>query len=278
VCCALSSLWAGLVACAFQVLAERVLSRPPLASPAGVAPLRGDTCLQEEGEEEGEGEGGVRVSPVCKLSFRPAAAVVKVAARAEESIKRAWGLDEDADMLASDFCDPPLCLPELDAARSRAAMEALQVGGDGDALSGPCPKEAFSEFVYCLQQERGRLNKARLVHFDRSWGIDAAGHFGVHMCAQGAVARLLGRGGTSVMRVDVLLERAVEAACRDCETARQQLQPGIETGTVTGIETGTESEMRAARGVRLLQGFVEDLLGRASGAAAVHRTKAAEAG
>jgi hypothetical protein len=212
----------------------------------------------------------MRASTLCNHSFRQDAAVIKLAAKAAQSIKVAWNMEEDANILLSPFCDA-IYIPELDmctAALSSLAMADLQV--HEHSLSAGVHADKFSEFVFCLKQERRRLDKARLEDFDRSWGIDAEGHFGVR--AQRTVRSVLGRGDLKFRRVDELLQREILAACRHYATSLEQLQHQAVSPAEASVQVST------AIGVHLLHGFVADLLGRGTAAGTVYRTKTAEAG
>ena len=263
--CSSVLLLAGVATFLFEILEERVLSLPSLSGGDGAAALPSTAQVGPAsiGEwEEASAALPQRQPPLCLFALDDS--VGFLAKRASLSVRKAWQLDPDSDLLNVDmcaashsFCDI-IYIPELEMCTktlSSLALDVLKV--KRDCLTEQHMDE-FHEFVYCLKQQRPRLNVPRRLRFDRSWGIDSKVHFGC-----GAAAPF--------SRVDVLIKREMDAS-------RELYQQSMRKLAVLSEATGCvgKSVADGIVGTRLLHGFMLDLLGRQEVAASVYRKKLGE--
>ena len=257
----------AVMTCFFEYIEDTILTLPtatninggadkkkgPRASPSQVMPIHNEGWKHSTAFREH-----------AKGLFTMDAAVHFLAQRAALSVRQAWHVNTDTNLLTVDsqhvgasFCDL-IYIPELEMineSESSRALSSMQV--QKDKLSS-YNMDHFHEFVYCLKQQRSRLNTVRCTIFDHSWGIDTNVHFI--------------RETTSPYRsADVLIKQKLDRANRICKQQYNQFKMLIHPSCIL-----QESVVDGIIGTRLIQSFVLDLLGRESTAASVYRTRIRE--
>lgn len=222
-----------------------------------------------------------------------------LAKQASKSVRQAWKVKADTDLLTVDmllvgrsFCDI-IYIPELQMINDFKSSQAVSSMKVQKKKLSPQNMDLFYEFVYCLKQQRSHFNSARCMAFDQSWGIDSGTKTNTNV--------QFGREARPPFRsVDVLIKREVDVASRQCKELLSQFKvlthphphPTSESNNSNsnskrGSKRGSEgsasigsmldaSVVDGIIGTRLLQTFVLDLLGRHSTAASVYRTQIRE--
>lgn len=206
-----------------------------------------------------------------------------LASQASLSVLQAWTMHKDMDFLSEDiyavdsgFCDL-IYIPELEMNDDNVNRRAVTQMHVHTAQLTPHNMDMFYEFVYCLQQQRLRLNSNRCVGFDRSWGIDAHVHFA-------------SESKTPFRCVDVLIKKEIDVALKTYRQLFLKFQRLKKPSASMHSSTSTigldcvvpkclpidASVADGIIGTRLLHLFVLDLLGHQTAAAAVYRNQIIE--
>ena len=254
-------LFSGVMTWLFEIAEKRILALPEMQDEDVAAPSYSEVVPANIVEwESSTFERKQPRSCVFLLNI----ALKYLEERATLSVRKAWMFGSDTDLLnidllksSSSFCDV-IYIPELEMhtkALSDRAIERLNV--DLTNLS-PLNMDKFREFVYCLKQQRTRLNKSRCEWFDSCWGI-------------GPDQRFARQTMYPDQGVDVLIKQEIDIASQRCAAMRQEFESLSSMSKPPDKRT-----FDAIVGTRLLQYFVLDLLGRKRTASVVYRAKLGE--
>lgn len=250
----------GVVTWLFELIEKGILTLSVNPDEATLLSLRSVVAV---GQNEWESSSDRRKQPMTSV-FKVNKALQYLEERATLSVRKAWKLSSNSDLLNIDmlmsdscFCDV-IYIPELEMhtkVLSDRAIESLNV--DLEHISTQNMGN-FREFIYCLKQERARLNKSRCQLFDRCWGI-------------GPDQRFVRETTYPFRSVDVLIKQ-------EMDTSSSHYSAMLEIFEALSFQCKQLNNncFDVIAGTRLLHFFVLDLLGRQRTASAVYRSALGE--